>query len=423
MADEVAPPRGRDRCGKHAGTHDRRLARRQHRRARHGRRAARGRTSARRIGRGARGRRHRPGRARRRARPRRRRPSRCTRAGPTRSTRCGRPRGASRCDHRPWDRGRRHAPTPTWSISTVPKGVADHLRPAVASRIGAVRRDLRPVADAARRQRPRRPAYPIVSGLDLLLFQALLASSARSPGSSRRFRRCELGARSSARVAAGTAAATRPTIFVARVRRMSPDDPLSARVATPADVDAVVATITTAFFDDPLWGPAFPDSARRAAQAERMWRLFVTSSMRYPWMLVTDPVRVGGDVDPARRQRADPGRGGRLRGLHDRRRRPREITDGILRIFEALDARAPARAALLPEPVRAPTTRTAARVSGMDLLRESLARIDATGMPAYLESTQSGEPEAVRERRVQERDRLTVPSGAVVTTMWRPPTI
>jgi hypothetical protein len=57
----------------------------------------------------------------------------------------------------------------------------------------------------------------------------------------------------------------------------------------------------------------------------------------------------------------------------------------------------------------------------MDLLRASLARIDAAGMPAYLESTNPANLKRYESVGFQERERLTMPSGAVVTTMWRPP--
>ena len=45
-----------------------------------------------------------------------------------------------------------------------------------------------------------------------------------------------------------------------------------ARIATPSDTDAIVSVFTSAFFHDPVWGPAFPDEARRAEQAAVMWR-------------------------------------------------------------------------------------------------------------------------------------------------------
>lgn len=42
----------------------------------------------------------------------------------------------------------------------------------------------------------------------------------------------------------------------------------SARHTTRADIDV----FTTAFFNDPVWGPVFPDEAKRAEQSAVMWR-------------------------------------------------------------------------------------------------------------------------------------------------------
>ncbi|MFE4698429.1 hypothetical protein ACFRIC_15290 [Streptomyces sp. NPDC056738] len=43
-----------------------------------------------------------------------------------------------------------------------------------------------------------------------------------------------------------------------RTRRPAP-----ARIATPTATDGIVSMSTTAFFHDPLWGPAFPDTSGR----------------------------------------------------------------------------------------------------------------------------------------------------------------
>src|SRR5690348_5502572 len=59
------------------------------------------------------------------------------------------------------------------------------------------------------------------------------------------------------------------------------------RQATLADVDAITAAFTTAFFHDPVWGPAFPDERRRARQAAVLWRVYAVSALRYPWTFVT----------------------------------------------------------------------------------------------------------------------------------------
>ncbi len=56
----------------------------------------------------------------------------------------------------------------------------------------------------------------------------------------------------------------------------------AVRVATPSAIDGIVETLTSAFFDDPLWGPVFPDVTRRAAQAAAFWRLLATSAGQVP---------------------------------------------------------------------------------------------------------------------------------------------
>jgi GNAT superfamily N-acetyltransferase len=192
----------------------------------------------------------------------------------------------------------------------------------------------------------------------------------------------------------------------------------SVRVATPADVDAIVETMTTAFFDDPLWGPAFPDVERRSAQASAMWRLFVESSLRYPWMLVTANVESAALWMPpgAHELTAEEERGfeeflDEIAG--------RDVADAILAIFEQLDAAHP------DEPhfylsLLATHDDHRGRGLGMALLRENLTRIDALGAPAYLESCNPGNNKRYESVGFVARDEITTASGAVVTTMWRP---
>src|SRR5882757_4089648 len=112
------------------------------------------------------------------------------------------------------------------------------------------------------------------------------------------------------------------------------------RVSAPADVDAIVATITTAFFDDPLWGPAFPDRIRRAQQASAFWRLLVTSAQRYPWLFVTENVESAAVwIPPGGVELTEPeqdGFDGFLVGISSR-----SIADGILAIVEDFEAARP----------------------------------------------------------------------------------
>lgn len=56
----------------------------------------------------------------------------------------------------------------------------------------------------------------------------------------------------------------------------------------------------------------------------------------------------------------------------------------------------------------------------MGLLRENLARIDALGMPAYLESSNPTNNDRYESVGFAPQQELVMPSGQVVTTMWRP---
>ncbi|MHA6765303.1 GNAT family N-acetyltransferase [Streptacidiphilus sp. PAMC 29251] len=179
-----------------------------------------------------------------------------------------------------------------------------------------------------------------------------------------------------------------------------------------------MATLTSAFFEDPLWGPAFPDAERRATQAAAMWRLYVTSALRYPWTLVTPRAEAVAVWIP-------PG------GI--------ELTPEEEHALEQLlvSGAGPVAAAAIEEISR---QLEAARPSephyyltllgthddhrgkglGMGLVTESLARIDALGACAYLESSNPANNARYQRAGFTARDRITTATGHVVTTMWRP---
>ena len=194
--------------------------------------------------------------------------------------------------------------------------------------------------------------------------------------------------------------------------------PVPARTATPADVDAIVATLTTAFFDDPLWGPAFPDAARRAVQAAAMWRLSVISAPRYPWTLVTERAEAAAVWIP-------PG-GSEL--THEEEAELEQLlldgpgkaaTGAIMEIYGQLDTARP------DEPhfylsLLGTHDEHRGRGLGMGLLAESLARIDALGEPAYLESSNPANNARYQRAGFIPHGRITIATGHVVTTMWRP---
>ncbi|WP_353946043.1 GNAT family N-acetyltransferase [Streptomyces sp. HUAS MG91] len=193
---------------------------------------------------------------------------------------------------------------------------------------------------------------------------------------------------------------------------------VAARTATPADADAIVSTLTSAFFHDPLWGPVFPDERRRAEQAAVMWRHYVTSALRYPWTLVTPGAEAAALWIPPGGTELTPEEQAALPDLLIRAA-GEDAARNILAIYERLDAAHP------DEPCYFLTLLGVhddhrGKGLGMGLLAESLARIDALGAPAYLESSNPVNIDRYRGAGFVPRDTITMADGHVVTTMWRP---
>jgi GNAT superfamily N-acetyltransferase len=194
--------------------------------------------------------------------------------------------------------------------------------------------------------------------------------------------------------------------------------PLPVRSATPDDVDGIVDTLTTAFFDDPLWGPAFPDPERRAGQASALWRLFVTSSLRYSWTMVTDKLESGAVwIPPGGNELTDDEESGFeefLLGFADR-----EVTDGVLAISHQFEEARPAEPHFYLSLLGTHDDHRGAGL-GMALLSENLTRVDVLGAAAYLESCNPANNRRYESVGFVPRTEIVMPSGHVVTTMWRP---
>ncbi|HEU4807982.1 MAG TPA: GNAT family N-acetyltransferase [Homoserinimonas sp.] len=189
------------------------------------------------------------------------------------------------------------------------------------------------------------------------------------------------------------------------------------RVATPADVDGLVDTVTSAFFDDPLWSPIFPDAESRAAQSSAFWRLSVTSALRYPWMLVTEnlesvAVWIPPEGEELTGDEAD-GLDAFLENLVGR-----AGADSILAIYDQFEAARPAEPHFYLS-LLATHAKHRGRGLGMGLLRENLARIDTLHAPAYLESSNPANNARYSGVGFRSVGEFATATGQVVTTMWR----
>ena len=199
------------------------------------------------------------------------------------------------------------------------------------------------------------------------------------------------------------------------------------RHATEHDLDGIVDVLVSAFDNDPLWGPVFPDPALRPQHADRFWRLFASSAQRYPntFVVDTDASRPGSGGIAAVAVWIPPG-GTELSEAEG------DTFEQL--VTEACDAATAARVVAISHALEDahPSephhylswlgTHTDARGSGvgMALLRQSLELVDAEGAAAYLESSNPANLGRYASVGFEAQTEIVMPTGDVVTTMWRP---
>lgn len=190
---------------------------------------------------------------------------------------------------------------------------------------------------------------------------------------------------------------------------------MEVRLATEHDVDGVAATLVAAFEADPLWSWAFP----REGLAD-LWGLLVASAMRY------SAVRFAGDfaaasvwIPPGGRELTAEEEASLGPMLEERvgSRAPEVLT-----LFERMESVHPEAPPHYYLSLLGTHPEHRGKGLGMALLADNLAKIDAEGMPAYLESSN---PENDRRyehlgfERISEFER---PDGLLTcSTMWREP--
>jgi GNAT superfamily N-acetyltransferase len=190
------------------------------------------------------------------------------------------------------------------------------------------------------------------------------------------------------------------------------------RQATLADVDAITAAFTTAFFHDPVWGPTFPDERRRARQAAVLWRVYAVSALRYPWTFVTPYVEAAAIWIPPGGTELTPDEACGLGELMEKAAGP-EVAASVQEIEARFEAAHPAEP-FFHLTILATHARHRGKGLGMGLLAETLTRIDALGAAAYLESTNPANNGRYQSVGFAPHAEITMPIGHVVTTMRRP---
>jgi GNAT superfamily N-acetyltransferase len=202
-----------------------------------------------------------------------------------------------------------------------------------------------------------------------------------------------------------------------RPRRLSPVD---ARLVTAAEVPAAVETLARAFYADPVWGWAFPDSELRLAQHRVVWRLVADAAVSYESAWLTgDCAAVALWIPPGRPE---------LRPEDEERLEPllREMlgegAERVLDTFERFEAAHPHDEPHYYLSLLAAHPDHRGHGLGMGLLADGLARIDAEGVPAFLESSNPvNTPRYERLGFAVHGEFELCEDGPSVTQMWREP--
>ena len=197
-------------------------------------------------------------------------------------------------------------------------------------------------------------------------------------------------------------------------------DQPSSRVAGPDDIAVVSRTVALAFFDDPVWGPAMGGAGTTLEQKEGLWRIFIAGAVRYPWSRIVNGGAAVSVWFPPDSSELDD----------DQEVELQIALTGLLgpvgaAEFAELAGRFEANHkhdvphAYLSLLATHPDHR--GRGIGQRLLADDLARFDAEGLAAYLESTNPGNDhrsERLGFRRVGGFQAIL--DDAPVSTMWRP---
>jgi len=193
-----------------------------------------------------------------------------------------------------------------------------------------------------------------------------------------------------------------------------------ARTAEPPDLDAITTTITLAFAEDPVWGPAMGGAGTSPAEKSELWRILLSGAIRHPWTrLLPGGAAVSVWIPPDGTEMSDeqenelgealerilgPAGASELGDLVDRfeRTHPRDTPHAYLSLLGTH-----------------PDHR--GRGLGMALLADDLDRIDADRLPAYLESTNPANDRRYRSVGFEPVGEFrTVDEQRVITRMWRP---
>jgi GNAT superfamily N-acetyltransferase len=189
------------------------------------------------------------------------------------------------------------------------------------------------------------------------------------------------------------------------------------RKASASELDAVTTIFAFGFAEDPVWGLwTFPHAADRTTLLQQFWTPYVAAAHKYGGVIVTDDLSaVALWVPPGSPEIDDEDEAAAaqmlLRLCGDRA----PLLDGAWEAFG--HSRPKVDHWYLSLLATAPDQR--GRGVGMGLVAAQLERVDADGLPAYLESTNPANIARYQRVGFELDGYFEIPDGPHVDRMWR----
>ncbi len=195
---------------------------------------------------------------------------------------------------------------------------------------------------------------------------------------------------------------------------------MPSRAAIAADAEYLTSTIRDAFTDDPVWGLALRRSEGSPINVDAYWRLFVEGALRFGTArMAMDGGAISIWLPPGAAELSDEQLAA-LEGLISRELDPSAL-HALEQLYERFEASRGGRPAHYYLSLLAAHPDYRGQGRGQILLAEDLARWDAEGVPAYLESTNAANNHRyARAGFGVDGGFAAVRDDTWITAMWRP---
>jgi GNAT superfamily N-acetyltransferase len=195
-------------------------------------------------------------------------------------------------------------------------------------------------------------------------------------------------------------------------RAMSQENDI--RVATTRDLDGLTETLSAAFETDPLWSWAFPERDDLAV----WWRFLIASALRYPWVWIAGEYAAASVWIPPDGDELTAEEEERIEPLLADLAGPR--APQILELLERFEASHPRQQPHYYLSLLGTHPDHRGSGLGMALLADNLARTDAEGVPAYLESSNPANNRRYERLGFRQLGEFATPDDTrAIATMWR----